>query len=87
MEPLTGEVGHQAFARGSASMRRDLLFEHLRLASVRRARDVEQFVVGNAAPEEERQPRRQLEVADRDTPCPGASSGGILLDAEQELAG
>ena len=45
---------------------------------------VEQFVVRNAAPEEERQPRRELEIADaiggvrRD-------AGRVLFDAEQEL--
>ena len=40
-----------------------------------RVASVEQLVVGNAAPEEERQPRRQLEIADPDA-TPAAAAGG-----------
>ena len=52
-------------ARGSASIRltcRSSIAGSLRAP---RAASVEQLVVGNAAPQEERQARRQLEVADR----------------------
>ena len=41
-----------------------LLLEHRRLVQLALRGEVEQLVVGNAAPEEERQPRRQLEIAD-----------------------
>ena len=61
-----------------------LLLEHVGLAELARARDVEQLVVGDAAPQEERQPRRQLEVADAVRRL-RRDAGGILLDAEQEL--
>ena len=37
------------------------------------------------APQEERQARRELDVADRDEPRRPRRAGGILLDAEQEL--
>ena len=83
-QPLAGEIRDQ---RVRARIGEHAL--HLRsrtgFASERaRARQGEQLVVRNAAPEEERQPRRQLEVADRDRRCP-ARAGGIELDAEQEL--
>src|SRR5436190_838212 len=71
----TGEVrcGYEVVARIAPLPSRprvgqhapDLLFEHRRLAQLSTARRVQQFVVWNAAPEEERQPRRQLELADR----------------------
>ena len=51
------------------------------LAAYRR---VEQLVVGQAAPEEERQPRRQLQVADV-VRGDGPAAVGIELDPEQEL--
>ena len=46
--------------------------------------EVEQLVVRNAAPQEERQPRRELDVAQ---PMDGAGRDvrRILLDAEQEV--
>ena len=44
----------------------------------------EQLVVGNAAPQEKREPRGQLEIADR-VRRPGRHAGRLALDAEQEL--
>ena len=49
-----------------------------------RSASVEQLVVGNAAPQEERQARRELEVADAVRPR-RRGAGRIALDAEQEL--
>ena len=41
-----------------------LALQHGRIAQLALRRQVEQLVVGDAAPEEERQTRRQLDVAD-----------------------
>ena len=51
--------------------------------SLPRAGQVEQLVVRNAAPQEERQARRQFEVADAVAPS-GAMPRRVPLDAEQE---
>ena len=53
-----------------------LLLEHRRLVQLALRRQVEQLVVGNAAPEEERQARRQLEVADPIGAVPAAPPAG-----------
>src|SRR4029434_1354468 len=42
----------------------DLLFQHLRIAQSSLTRRRDQFVIRDAAPEEERETRRELEVAD-----------------------
>ena len=54
-----------ASARGSASMRRTCCSRTPGRSQAALRRQVEQLIVGNAAPQEERQPRRQLEIADR----------------------
>ena len=61
-----------------------LPLEHRRLVQLAARRHVEQLVVRDAAPEEERQPRRQLEIADAIRRV-RRDAGRILLDAEQEL--
>ena len=45
---------------------------------------LQQFVVGDAAPEEERQPRRQIHDRSADRPIPAGAAGGFALDAEQK---
>ena len=50
------------FARGSASMRRTCCSSTLGSLSLPCSASVEQFVVGNAAPQEERQARREFET-------------------------
>ena len=50
--------------RGSASIRRTCCVEHARLTQPAARREIEQLVVRDAAPQEERQPRRELEIAD-----------------------
>ena len=50
--------------RGSASMRRTCCSSDCRILQPARDRRVEQLVVRDAAPQEERQPRRELEIAD-----------------------
>ena len=54
--------------------------------SVPRTASVQQLVVRDAAPQEERQPRRQVEVAEPIRPCRGRLERvrGLAFDAEQE---
>ena len=84
-QPLLGEVRDQR-SRSRVGQHP----AHLRVrapparAAVPATATFEQLVVGNAAPEEERQARRQLEVADADTTVAGGA-GRLALDAEQEL--
>ena len=84
MQPLSGEVGHQV---GRARVGQHP--PHLRVEDVRRAQfaafgQPQQFIVRNAAPQEERQARRQLQVTE---PVGGARLHAlrILLDPEQEF--
>ena len=70
--------------RGSASIRRTCCVEHGRIVQLALRRDVQQLVVRNAAPQEERQPRRQLEIADAIDRA-RRNRGGIWFAAEQEL--
>ena len=71
--------------RGSASIRAHLPLEHRRVLQLSGGRGIQQLVVGNAAPEKERQPRGELEIADRDRACRAPAFAGSVLDAEQEL--
>ena len=61
---------------GSASMRRTCCSSTPGVLELALRRDVEQLVVGNAAPEKERQARRQLEVADAVDASRRAASAG-----------
>ena len=70
--------------RGSASIRRTCRSSTAGVFSLPRARDVEQFLVRNAAPQEERQARRQLEVVEA-IRRPGQPVRRIVLDTEHEL--
>ncbi len=70
--------------RGSASIRSDLSLEHLGLAQLAALRQVEQLVVRDAAPEEERQARGELDVRDA-VGRVRRDAGRVGLDAEEEL--
>ena len=71
-------------ARGSASIRRTCALEHRRLREPCRAAAARSSVlVRDAAPQEERQPRGQLEVADA-MDAARHRAGRIALDAEDE---
>ena len=80
----SGEVGHQALRARVGQHAKDLPFEHLGLAQLATLGQVEQLVVGDAAPEKERQPRGELDIRDsvgglrRD-------AGRVCLDPEEEL--
>ncbi len=64
VEPLAGEVLDEGVCLRVREHALDLLIEHLRIAQPSFGRNVEQFIVGNAAPQEERQTRRKIDVAD-----------------------
>ena len=84
LQPLAREVAHQRVGRGSASMRRTCCSSTAGLARACRARQRQQSLVRDAAPQEERQSRRQLEIADA---VHGARRRRrrVALDAEEEL--
>ncbi len=73
-----------AFARGVGHHAPHLRRQHVRVLQPSARRLVQQFVVGDAAPEEERQPRRQLEIGE---PIRRARlhARRIALGAEQEV--
>ena len=62
VQPLLGEVGDQRLRSRVCQHPLDLLFEHGGIFQLALARERQQLVVGKAAPEKERQPRRQREV-------------------------
>src|SRR5207247_5346097 len=83
-EPLPGEVVHERAGAVVGEEPAHLLLQHLRMPQLASDRDVEQFVVRNAAPDEEGQARGQLDVAEpiRDG---GRGLWRILFDSEQEV--
>src|SRR5262249_27416002 len=83
MQPLNGEVGRQIARPVVREQTSHLLFVNVGLSQLLSLSQVQQLVVGNAAPQKERQTRREVEVADR----VGGFRGKILrivLHAEQE---
>ena len=71
-------------ARGSASMRRTWRRSTCRIPQLRLRRQRQQLVVGDAAPEEERQPRRQVDVVQLKRRA-GSDAGRRPLEAKHEL--
>ena len=69
---------------GSASIRLTCWFKTAGVCKRALAGNLQQLIVGNAAPQKERQPRRELEIAD---PVDGSRGHvvRIALDAEDEL--
>ncbi len=84
LQPLRCEVGHQGSRTLVGEHPPHLPLERRRLMERFGRREVQQLVVWNAAPEEERQPGRQLQIADAigGVRC---EAGRILFDAKQEL--
>ena len=64
LQPLAGEVGDQRLGARIGQHPAHLRRVHARVAQPALLRQAQQLVVRNAAPEEERQPRRQLQVAE-----------------------
>ena len=86
LEPLAGEILHECAPRSrvfGADVAPAAAGRRARLSRFRLASSSE-LVVRDAAPQEERQPRRELEIAD---PIYRARLGArrIVLDAEQEF--
>ena len=84
LQPLAGEVLDERLGRESASIRRTCCSSTAGSFSLPLPASVEQLVVRNAAPEEERQTRGELEIADA-VARRRARRSRIALDAEQEL--
>ena len=85
IQPLPREVRHERLCSRIGKHPPRLPREHFWLTQHVARGDLQQFVIGNAAPEEERQPRRQLQIAESIRGLRG-NSRRLLLDAEQELA-
>ena len=83
-QPLPGEVADQGLRARVGEHALDLRLEDRRDAQFPALGHIEQLVVRDAAPEEERQAGRQLQVADP-VALPGLDPFRIALDAEQEL--
>ena len=80
-QPLLGELGREPAALGVLHHAADLFAQHFRLVEVSGRRQVHQFRVGDARPEERRQPAGQLVVIDRGR----LVVGGKGLGAVEEL--
>ena len=83
-QPLLDEVVEKARRPAIGEHPVDLLLEDGRILQPAARGEVDQLVVGHAPPQEERQPRRQLEIAqlvDRAR----LRVGRIALDAQEEL--
>ena len=84
VEPLLGEVGNQVPRPRVGQHAPHLALEHRRFAEIAPRGGIQQLLVGNAAPEEEGETRRQFEIADAiRSACRPA--GRLPFDAEQEL--
>src|SRR5262245_7910122 len=84
IEPLACEVGHEALRLRVGQHSTDLTFERGRLPQPALRGHFEQFIVGDAAPEEEREARRQLEIAENED-APRCKLVGFALGTEDEL--
>ena len=77
VQPLAGEVLGQRLGLRILQHAAHLLLEHRRVVRSRPcAATLQQLLVGRRAPEEERQPRRQVDVADAVRPGPAFTAAG-----------
>ena len=84
LQPLVHEVVREARGAPAGQHAADLLFERVRIRQRPAGRGFEQRVVRDAAPQEERQPGGQLQVAH--AVCGRRRRAGrLLLDADQEV--
>ncbi len=84
VEPLAREARDQRARPLVGEHAPRLRLEHRGLAQPARLGEVEQLVVGDAAPQEEGQARRELEVADG-VALPRRDPGRVALDPQHEL--
>src|SRR5690606_27530638 len=83
-QPLAGEVLDERLGPWIGKHAADLAFEDSLVPELAPHRRLAQLVVGNAAPQEERQPRRQLEIG-QPKRRPGRGVGRLAFEAEEEL--
>jgi hypothetical protein len=81
-QPLRREVGHHRSGARVREHTRDLCIQNLCFAKPSCDRKLKQFIVRDAAPEEERYSGRQLDVADGGNACLGF---GFALDSIEKL--
>src|SRR6185436_8429315 len=84
IQPLAGEVRRERLGPFVREHPMDLRLEHGRRVERVLRGEIEQLAVGDAAPEEERQARRELAIADA-VHGRRRETGRILLDVETEL--
>ena len=82
IEPLSGEIIHQRFRTRVGQHAPHLLFEHRGLLQFSLIGRVQQFIVGDAAPQEEGKPRGQFKVAEAVRRA-GRNAGRVLLYAKR----
>src|SRR6185295_13513720 len=63
-KPLPGEVVYQSLGAGIGEHAPNFALKNRRPAEISGARELQQSIVGNRAPQEKRQPGCQLEIAD-----------------------
>ena len=79
VQPLPGEIDRQRFGARIREHAPDLPFEDRRIFQLALARQRDQGVVGHSAPEKERQPRCQFQIADP-VELSGLDVRGLHLD-------
>ena len=84
MQPLDGEVVDERPGAGIGQHAPDLRLQHRRIAERAPLRRIEQRLVGNAAPQEERQARGHLHVAQAVRRA-RSRPGRIAFDAQEEI--
>ncbi len=83
VQPLSSEVVHERLRPRIVQHALHLLLEGRGIAQAAVLREIEQPIVGDRAPEKERKPRRELDIADALHAAAGVRR--IVLDAEQEF--
>src|SRR5262249_8410368 len=83
-QPLRREIGDERLRSRVGEHAPHLCIEYFRIFQTPGDRGIEQLVIRNAAPQEERQARREIEIADAIDRA-GGNVGGRTLEAEQEL--
>ena len=84
IQPLSGEVGGQRAGARVVEHPQHLSLQHGGVAQPPLLGQRQQLVVRDAAPQEERQPRREVDVGNP-VRRPGLDSVRVALDAQQEL--
>src|SRR4029453_2820959 len=84
IEPLSREIAHERFGLWIRQHAPNLSIEHCRILQLTALGHVEQRFVRNAAPQEERQTRRERSIG-KAVDRPRSDSGRIRFDAQQKL--